>query len=248
MGAAEHPHHGAVQHSAHVLHHVQDAGVGAAHENGQALGGAHSHADLVAEVVGHKALRRQAHKAIRDGLKAVPPGKAAHQPQAGERLGQAVHHPALHAVPLQKLRPKAGGQVGVAQAVAGKLRFKKMGPGVEGSAAHPLLQQVAEAGGVVIVAVAEHHRVQLRHIQPQPVGVDPRMGAGATVKKDAEIRSLQKIGQAVLIDQRLVFRRIVIHQCCDTYHFQPPPFLIPSLCFVQYRYILLIFFLMIQPL
>ncbi len=246
MGAAEHPHHRALQHGAHVLHHVQNARVGAAHKNGQALGGVHGHADLVAEIVGHKALRRLAHKALRDGLKAVAPGEAPHQPQAGEGLGQGLHHPVLHAVLRQEFRPEAGGEVGVAQSVKGELRLKEMGAGVEDFAPQPLLQQVAEAGGVVIVA--EHHSVQPAHTQAQPVGVGPGVGPRAAVKENAEIRPLQQIGQAVLVDQRLVLRCVVVHQSCDTYHFQPPPSLTPSLCFVQYRYIPSAFFLLLQTL
>ena len=41
--------------------------------------------------------------------------------------------------------------------VKGELRLKEMGAGVEDFAPQPLLQQVAEAGGVVIVAVPDEH-------------------------------------------------------------------------------------------
>ena len=90
-----------------------------------------------------------------------------------------------------------------------------MRSGPEHAPAAAQLDQVAEPRGMVVVAVAQHHRVDALDVDAQAMRIAPRMRALSAVEEDALAAALDQHRQAVLVDQSLVFRRKIVHQRGD---------------------------------
>ena len=200
VGAAIDRPDGLAQQLADMGHHVQNAGMGAAYQHCQAAVNLQDHAHLVGEVVLPEALDCPANKALGDLLKFMDSGESRNQPYPRENLLQALHCMVEDVLSGQKIRAEAGGQVGAPGSGAGEFGFKEVGAGVKGTAAQTVVCQVPEAGGVVVVAVADHHGVQVLQINTQAVGVALGVGAGAAVEENAPSVVLHIQGQAMLRD------------------------------------------------
>ena len=94
-------------------------------------------------------------------------------------------------------------------------QLQELFPNVSLMTIHRDLDALAEAGSVVIVAVAEDDSIQRLQIHAQTVGIVLGIGTGTAVKQDTAAVMLHIKRQPMLCDQSLVFRGLVVHQGCD---------------------------------
>ncbi len=181
-------------------------------------------ADLIGKIVSDETVRRLPHKAARDGLHGMDPREVTHQIRVGEDLPAPVDHDMVYVVFLQKGGSETGGKIGPPDPVEGEFRFEEARACVQGFAGAAALDQIPVPGGVIIMAVAQCHRVHVPHVQPQPMGVCPGMGPGTAIEQHPEGGALHQERQPVLCDERFVFRRVIVHQRRDAYHAWALPF------------------------
>lgn len=122
---------------------------------------------------------------------------------------------AVHTIPGQKCPVKACGQVCIADTVSGILGFKEMRTCIKFPAAQAIFRQIPEARRMVIVAVADDHRIQILQLHTQPVGIMKGIRPAAAIKKDPAAIMLYIERQAMLGNECLVLRGLIVHQGCD---------------------------------
>ena len=195
--------------------HVQDAGVRASHQHRKSTLDLQCHADLVTKIIRDKAIFRPAYKPGRDFFKIMDPRENGNQVNSGKNLLQAADFMVIHTVFPEKIRAKAGGEVRIADTVHSVLGFKEMGTGIKLRTSQIVFRQIPEAGRMVIVTVADDHRIQILQIHAKPMGVILGIGTAAAVKEDPAAVVLYIERQAMLGNKGLVLRGLVVHQGCD---------------------------------
>ena len=195
-----------------MAHHVHNTRMRTAHQQHQTFRRIQGQADLVPEVIPLKARPCPAAEPLRDGFHRFRPGKAGEQICPGKYLPQAVYALLYNVVILQKFPVKGGGQVRVNVPPAGVLRLKEAWAGIEAPGASPLPDQIRKARGMVIVAVAEYHGIQVLQVDAQLFRVAQKCPAAAAVEQNLLSVPADIHGQPMLRDQVLPPRVPVIQQ------------------------------------
>ena len=183
MGAAEHRPDGLPQQRVYAAYHIEDSRMSTARQQDDPLPGFQRQAEFIPEIVRNQSGIRQPQEPRRNGFHGFLPGKTGNGIDAGQDFFRPFHRNVRNPLLFQKPPVKARGQVLPAVIAFRVLGCKKAGAGV-----HPpnrvLLRQIPEPPGVVVVRVAQHHRVQLSQINAQLFGVVQHFFAAAAVKQD----------------------------------------------------------------
>ena len=220
MGSTQHRPDGLPKPRAHMANHVDNPRMGAAHEKHNSRSGFQRQTELVPKIVRDQPHFCQAQEPFRDGLHGLDPGEPGNPVDAGQNFHHTFHKCVGNSPLRQKRLVKPGGEAPVTVVADGVLFLKEPRAG-ENSGNRILFRQETEAPGVVVVGMAERHRVQLPQINAQLFGVVKHFITAAAVEQDAFSVAGHQQRQPVLAHQIFPPSQLVIHQSHNS-HTLPP--------------------------